>query len=131
MALTITAACANAMADAATALVDATAAGTLQISTTEDDYVGAELLSEITLLTTAYGAASGGVCTLDVTGGLSDVSAAGTGTAAFGRVIDGAGTEIFKGTVGTSGTDFIIDNTSIITGQTVNLISGSFTMPLT
>lgn len=48
-------------------------------------------------------------------------TATGTGTAAEAKITDSAGTTIVSGlTVGTSGTDIIIDSTSITTGQTVN-----------
>lgn len=42
-----------------------------------------------------------------------------------------SGEEITGLTVGTSGTDVTIDNTSISSGQTVNLTSASITMPTT
>ncbi len=46
----------------------------------------------------------------------------GAGTAAAAQITDSTGTVVVDGlTVGTSGTDVIIDNTSIAIGQTVNL----------
>lgn len=55
----------------------------------------------------------------------SDTSADNTGTAAACRIRTASGgTDIITGlTVGTSGTDVIIDNTSIVTGQTVTVNS--------
>lgn len=48
-------------------------------------------------------------------------TATGTGTAAAATITDSTATVVISGlTVGTSGTDIIIDNTSITTGQTVN-----------
>lgn len=56
----------------------------------------------------------------------SDTSADGTGTAAEATITDSTGTVCISGlTVGTSATDIIIDNTSIVTAQTVNLIATS------
>lgn len=49
-------------------------------------------------------------------------TATGAGTAAAAQITDSTGTVVVDGlTVGTSGTDVIIDNTSIGVGQTVNL----------
>lgn len=53
-------------------------------------------------------------------------SALDTGTAAAARLVtSGAANDLTGLTVGTSGTDVIIDNTSITTGQTVNVTSAS------
>jgi hypothetical protein len=69
--------------------------------------------------------------TLLVTFTLADpaFSAASTGTAGWARCKDSAGNTVFDGSVGTSGTDFIINSTSITSGQTVNLTLGSVTDP--
>ena len=56
--------------------------------------------------------------------------AGNTGTAAIARFEDSTGTIVADGlTVGTSGTDVIIDNTSIASGQTVNLTAATITHP--
>ncbi len=71
------------------------------------------------------GTASNGVLTFS---GLpvSDTSADATGTAYGALLTDSAGTTCVSGlTVGTSGTDIIIDNQSIVAGQTVTLIATS------
>lgn len=48
-------------------------------------------------------------------------TASGSGTAAAAQITDSAGTVVVDGlTVGTSGTNIIIDNTSITVGQTVS-----------
>lgn len=53
-------------------------------------------------------------------------TATGAGTAAAARLLDSAGTTVVDNlTVGTSGTDVIIDNTSIVVSQTVSLNSVS------
>lgn len=52
------------------------------------------------------------------------------GTAGYYRIVDNAGTTThMQGTVGTSGTDMIVDNTSIAVGQTVNITGWTFTEP--
>jgi hypothetical protein len=57
-------------------------------------------------------------------------AAAATGVASFYRIYNSGGTTCYEqGTVGTSGTDMIIDNTSINSGQTVNVTAFSKTAP--
>lgn len=79
-------------------------------------------------LNTTPGSISGGVLTLNASG-VSAAASAG-GTAAKAELRDNAGNVIASGlTVGTSGTDIIIANTTISSGQTVALVSGSITHP--
>jgi hypothetical protein len=97
-------------------------AGVLQIGTTGM----ATVLAEITLADPS-GTVSGAVLTLS---GFprSDTSANATGTAAAARIRDSNGTDIITGlTVGTSGSDINLDNTSINTGQTVTINSATIT----
>ena len=55
-------------------------------------------------------------------------AATGTGNAAIARIVDSADTVIADGlTVGTSGTDIVIDNVNIAVGQNVNITAGSIT----
>lgn len=89
----------------------------------------ASVLCTIALNNPIAGAATGaGVLTLS---GFpkSDTSADNTGTAAACRIRTASGgTDIITGlTVGTSGTDVIIDNTSIVAAQTVTVNSAVFT----
>jgi len=52
----------------------------------------------------------------------------GAGNAAIARIYDSAVTLVADGiTVGTVGTDIIIDNVSIAVGQTVNITAGAIT----
>ena len=55
-------------------------------------------------------------------------TAVATGTAGWGRIVGGAGERI-DGTVGTSGTDFTINSTSITNGATVTLTAMTVTQP--
>lgn len=72
------------------------------------------------------GTVSGSVLTLNASGVTATASA--TGTAALAEIRNNAGTVIVSGlTVGTSGTDIIIASTSITSGQTVTLTSGTLT----
>ena len=98
-------------------------AGTLEIGTTSM----ASILATITLADPC-GTVSGAVLTFDFTPAVSDSSADNGGTAAEARIKDSTGTVIISGlTVGTSGTDIVLDSTSITAGQTVTLTSGTIT----
>ena len=93
------------------------------------------LLADITLPADAFGAVASGV--ISKAGTWEDTSADGTGTAAHWRMkqsgdtggATGATDERLEGTAGTSGTDMILDNDSIATGQTVTVTAFSITSP--
>ena len=97
--------------------------GILEIGTTGM----ATLLAEFTLADPS-GTVAGSVLTFDFDPDISDTSANATGTAAAAQIKDSTGTVVVSGmTVGTSGTDVIIDSVSITAGQTVTLTTGSIT----
>lgn len=82
-------------------------------------------LAELTCNAAAFaGAASGSVLTANA---ISNATAVATGTAAWFRLCKSDGTAVVDGTVGTSGTDLIIDNTSVASGQTVSCTSLTIT----
>lgn len=109
----------NALADAFGDNMDS---ATLTIGTTS---MGTTLVT-YTFPAGAFNAASAGVCTLN---GVPDAeTAAATGTAAEATIVQGI-YSVTGLTVGTSGTDVIIDNTSITSGQTVNLTAFTWTQP--
>lgn len=86
------------------------------------------LLATLTLNDPA-GTQTGGVITIDVSPAIS-ATAVATGTAGWARVKDSAGVTVLDGSVGTAATDFIIDSTSITSGQTVALVATStLTLP--
>ena len=63
-----------------------------------------------------------------MSGTWSDSSADATGTAAHFRIYDSGGTTChLQGTVGTSGTDMIVDSTSFTAGQSFSITSFSLT----
>jgi hypothetical protein len=83
------------------------------------------VLATITLSATPA-TVSGSVLTLS--GTPLSATASGTGTAALAEFRNNAGTTIISGlTVGTSGTDIIINATAISSGQTVQVTSGTIT----
>lgn len=84
------------------------------------------VLATITLASD-WASTSGGVLTFTSTP-LTDSSADNTGTAAHFRVHDSAGTTChIQGTVGTSATDMIVDNTSFTSGQSFSITSWTIT----
>lgn len=74
------------------------------------------------------GTVSGDVLTFDFDPDISDTSADNTGTAAAATITDSADNVIVSGlTVGTSGTNIVLDSVSITAGQTVTITSGTLT----
>lgn len=87
------------------------------------------VLATITLASDWAAAASGGTKALS---GLpvSDTSADNSGTAAHFRLYASDGTTCHgQGTVGTSGTDMIVDSVSFTAGQTFNITAWTWTAP--
>lgn len=124
MAVTYSSTAKDARLAAVIALIDGGAGpGVLQIGTASM----ASVLAEFTL-EDPCGAASGGVLTFDFAPDISDTSANNSGTAAAARIRDSNGVDIITGlTVGTSGTDIILDSVSITAGQTVTITAGTIT----
>jgi hypothetical protein len=86
----------------------------------------ASTLATLTLPTPS-GTVSGDVLTLDMDPDVS-ATASGTGTAAAATITTSADVVKISGlTVGTSGTDIVLDSVSITSGQTVTLATGTIT----
>lgn len=102
------------------------AAGTGQLVVGTSALSGATgVLATITLQNPSFSFSGRTATLLGVT---LSATASATGTAALAELRDHSGTTIISGlTVGTSGTDFIIDNASIVSGNTVNCTSGTIT----
>ena len=121
----------TAMRDAmVTALTDAISFyGTLSVYTgsqpaTANDTATGTKLVDITI--NSFNPSASGSATLNTSSPNSGVAIA-TGTAGWGRIVKG-GKQI-DGTVGTSGTDFTINSTSITNGATVTLTAMTVTQP--
>lgn len=98
-------------------------AGKLKIGTA----AMASTLATLTLADPA-GSVSGDVLTLDFDPDISDTSADNSGTAAAATITDSDDNVIVSGlTVGTSGTNIVLDSVSITTGQTVTITAGTIT----
>jgi hypothetical protein len=118
------------------AVTYATAVKTARITATRDHFANGTLeiltAADAVLATfgldAAGGTISGAVWTMVFDN--STVSASGTGTAAKAQVkTSGASANLTGLTVGTSGTDIVLDNTSIASGQNVTLSSATITHP--
>lgn len=92
----------------------------------------ATLLAELTMNATAFGSATSTASTnsvLTANAITQDSSADATGTAAWFRLWQSNGTTpILDGTVGTSGTDLIINSTAISAGAAVSASSLTLTL---
>lgn len=92
----------------------------------------ATLLAELTMNATAFGSATSTASTASVLTAnaiTQDSSADATGTAAWFRLWQSNGTTpILDGTVGTSGTDLIINSTAISAGAAVSASSLTLTL---
>ena len=116
----------NAACNAIVDLIDTGGAGTFLLTDTAGG--GGTTLATITLNNPAFGNAATGVATLDVTGGLSASASAG-GTAAGWALRENDNTVQLSGDIGTGSEDLDIDNTSVTSGQTVNLNAITVTVP--
>jgi hypothetical protein len=125
----------NSACDAVADLVDGgPAGGTIKIYTgsqpaTANDAASGTLLATITLADPGYGAASSGVVTL--LGVPLSVAAVASGTAGWARFADSAGATVFDGSVTATGGGGQVElaTTTISSGGTVQITSGSITMP--
>ena len=95
-----------------------------QPATANDAATGTKLV-DITI--NGFNTPVNGSATLD-TSTPNTGTAVATGTAGWGRIVGGMGEHI-DGTVGTSGTDFTINSTSITNGATVTLTAMTVTQP--
>jgi hypothetical protein len=105
--------------------IDVGTAGKLKIGTTAMGTVLATLT-----LADPCGTVSGDVLTFDFDPDISDTSADNSGTAAAATITDSSDNVIVSGlTVGLSGSgaNIILDNTSIVAGQTVTITAGTLT----
>jgi hypothetical protein len=95
-----------------------------------DDAATGTVLATFTLNDPAFDAASGGSCALDVDPAISDTADA-SGTAGWFRIKDSNGVTVVDGDITATGGggDIELDNTSINSGQTVNITGYTLTIP--
>ncbi len=90
---------------------------------------GNTLLAQLTLNATSFAAASAGVLTANAI--TSDSSADATGTASFARWVESDGTTVIGDlSVGTSGTEVILNTVSIVAGAVVSCSAMTVTFPV-
>lgn len=113
----------NARLDQVNTFINAGAgAGYIEIATSSHALV----LATITLADPAAPAAAAGVLTMTMP--QSDTDADATGTAAEAKIFDSNSLEVIGGlTVGTGGTDIILDSVSITVNQEVKLNNATIT----
>lgn len=141
MTVKINTAARNAAANAIAALVDGgSGAGKLRVYTGSapagpGTSPSGTLLLEFTLSDPAFGAASAGTVTLDITPAVTTTGIT-TGTAGYCRFVDsteaaGTGLGVVDGSVTATGGggDLTLTTTSITTGLTVDITSFTLTMP--
>jgi hypothetical protein len=88
------------------------------------------LLAELAMSTTAFGgAADGSPGAVATAAPITSSENATSGTAAFFRITNAAGTAIFQGTCGTSDADLIMNTVTIPGGSTVAVNSFTITLP--
>ena len=131
MALTISNGAGNAMVDAIVDRVDGGSPGTIKVYTgskpaSPDDAATGTLLATFTLANPAFGAASTKSATLNT---VAAVTAAATGTAGWFRAANSGGTAQFDGTVGTAAADLNLNTVSIVSGDDVEITSGTVSIP--
>lgn len=123
----------NLACDAVVDSLDAGATPTIKIYTGSqpadaDDAASGTLLVTINLDgTAAFGAASGGAASLDVSPAISGVASA-SGTAGWFRAADSTDTNRIDGDVGEGSGTLNLDNTDITSGQTVTITSWTVTV---
>lgn len=125
MGITLTTAARNAQCDALVDLVDAgttDTTGDLVIATSGD----VEVATLSWTATPAFGAAANGVATMNA---INDDTSATGGTAAIHWFQNRDNTEVWRGTVGTSGADLNLSSVSIGATDTVSVTSYTVTVP--
>lgn len=83
------------------------------------------VLATLTMADPAFEDTGNGV--INIPAPIEDTSADNDGTAEHFRIVGPGGTYVIEGTVGTSGADLIVDNTSFATGQKFTISSLQFT----
>lgn len=104
--------------------------GTIKLYTTPlPSTTGAAITSQTLLgtltLSDPSGTISGGVLTFSTIS--DDTSADADGVIAWGRMQDSTGAFVLDATAGTSGTVFIFNTTTVVTGGVIRMVSASIT----
>lgn len=126
MAVTHTTTTRNAIADEVATLANAGTTCKLVIGTSSLALPSTGVLATISLAD--FGSASSGTITSASSGNFATAGA--SGTAAIGMITTDGTTEIFRGACGTSGTEIVLNTTSITSGDLVTLTANiTYTAP--
>lgn len=124
MGVTLTTASRNAACDAITALIGASGKCKLYLAN------ASTVVATLPLNATGFGASSTGTATMATTPAVSDTNATGNASpATIAKFETSGGTEVFRCTVGTSGSDINLTNNTIAATETVTLTSFALTVP--
>lgn len=125
MAITLSNAAAKAMCDALVDLVDVGGAGDIVIMAAAD-----AVLCTIACSATAFGAATTASPAVATLAGVPlSNTASGAGTAIAHKFQDGSNTEVWRGSVGTSGADLNLSSTTIAVSDTVTITAYTVSQP--
>jgi len=130
MAVTLSAAAVNAMADALGALLDG---GSVKVYTsprpaTADTAITTQtLLATATFANPAFSAAVAGVLTADPM--TDDLDCPASGTASFFRAVTSGAAAVLDGSVGTSDADCVLSTTTVIEHGVVSITSCVLSVP--
>lgn len=94
-----------------------------------DSAASGTLLASFVLEDPAFALPTAGTMVLDADPDIN-ATAVASGTAGYMRFVDSNGVAIMDGSVGTSGTDFLVNTTSIVSGQTVTLVAAQINFPV-
>ena len=94
-----------------------------------DSAASGTLLATFTLADPAFEAPTAGTMVLDADPDIV-ATAVASGTAGWMRFVSSTGTAVMDGSVGTSGADFIVNTTSIVSGQNVTLVAAQINFPV-
>lgn len=116
-----------------------TALKNTRMTAVRDAIDGGSAAGKINIYTSAYGTLLVSIALADPSGTIANGAltfsgmpktgtATGAGNAAIAKILDSDNTVIADGlTVGTNGTDIVIDNVNIAVDQTVNITAGTIT----
>ena len=133
----VTNAVAKAMMDTFNTKVDSGTAAVINIysgtppATADAALSSNDLLAQLTMSTTAFGAATTANPSVVTANAITaDSSADSTNTATFFRILDqSAGTVVCQGTVGTATADMILNTVAITSGSTVSITAATVSLP--
>lgn len=136
MTVKVSVAARNAAVAAIASLINTGGAGSLKLYTgsqplNPDTTASGTLLATFTLNNPAFSSPTSGTIDMILSPALN-ATAGANGTAGYVRILNGSGAAVYDGSVGPAsvGTaDFLLNSTSIVTGQVITILNGTLTFP--